>query len=333
MALNLYLGNTTSDLSGGFFNRYLEETVQSSSTITQSLGASATVTSYGFTRPGIPDNSDWSTGSIEINVYVTVVNSGITLAVKANRINSSGVVQESTSTTAAQTLGTAGSYTFTIASKDWATGNSTDRLRIDYIFVNTRKNTQTVTLQTGTSNTLVSVPSKSFTKTLTATNTLISSSLSKIIRQAGFYIERKTGIDGTWEEIAVDDVSPYTDTYNLVSGNAYYYRIRKFENGAFGSYSNEVSIEYISSGSSIRYYKTLTALVNSSSSIGKCTNGIVLEVDSLSNLYLKGNLIIGNEVSLDKYGNLTVKGIVTGGAFSLSDTGILTVNTYTESSI
>lgn len=71
----------------------------------------------------------------------------------------------------------------------------------------------------------------------------------------GYYIERKTGAGGTYAEIAqAVSASPYNDSAGLVSGNTYYYRIRKSTSGNWSSYSNEASVVYVTGST---YYQNV----------------------------------------------------------------------------
>jgi hypothetical protein len=78
--------------------------------------------------------------------------------VEIARINSSGTVQGSTFTSAEQSLGTTGVKTFTFTSANLGTWTTGDRLRVSYIFRNTAKTPQTVTIGTGTTNEEVITP-------------------------------------------------------------------------------------------------------------------------------------------------------------------------------
>lgn len=60
---------------------------------------------------------------------------------------------------------------------------------------------------------------------------------------------------------------------------------------------------------------------------------VVMRMDSLLNLYIRGDLIEGSKVSLSNLGELTVVEIIEGSTFNLSSIGVLTVNTITEGGI
>ena len=57
---------------------------------------------------------------------------------------------------------------------------------------------------------------------------------------------------------------------------------------------------------------------------------LVMRLDSLLNLTVKGEIVEGSVVNVDRYGVLTIVEIIEGNYFSLSPTGILTVNTVEE---
>ena len=62
------------------------------------------------------------------------------------------------------------------------------------------------------------------------------------INETGFKIERKTGSDGTYNEIDSTniDTTSYNDT-GLNSGTTYYYKIRAYNNAGNSSYSSAVN--------------------------------------------------------------------------------------------
>lgn len=163
MSSTYYLGATNSDLSGGReFSKYLEEITETAGTISLQIpsGTSYGDPSYAFTRTDIPLNDSWETGEITVKVNITDGGNGRGfLKVSASRVNSSGVVQETTSETAEQALGSIGVLTFTIPSMNWSAGSLGDRLRINYYF-RSNHNVQdaTCTIQTGTTDTEVITP-------------------------------------------------------------------------------------------------------------------------------------------------------------------------------
>ncbi len=152
------LKTKTSDLSGGAdFNREISADAETAGSITVTVANGATETSYGFTKPYKPSNADWETGSITVEVKVTTANTNMFLKVSASRLNSAGVVQETSSETAEQQLSATGVKTFTIPSMNWAAGNCTDRIRINYIFrsANSHGGAINVVIETGTTDTEV----------------------------------------------------------------------------------------------------------------------------------------------------------------------------------
>ena len=61
------------------------------------------------------------------------------------------------------------------------------------------------------------------------------------LNESGFEIERKTGFDGTYRQIA--EVGPNVTTYSdsgLARGTVYYYRIRAYNSAGYSSFSDEV---------------------------------------------------------------------------------------------
>ena len=152
MAIYILTGQNSELTGGADFNKVLNQSYETATSITVAVAASATETSLGFTKPGTPNNSDWETAGITVEVNVTTANSNIQLDVRATRINSGGTVQESSAFAGEIQLGTTGVKTFNIPSTNWTAGNATDRLRIDYKFRNTDTKSRSVVIQTGTTN-------------------------------------------------------------------------------------------------------------------------------------------------------------------------------------
>ena len=112
MPRTYYLSNTDSDLTGGAdFNEYLLLTTSSAVTINVSVASVSTETSYGFTEIYEPGASGL-TGNYTASISPTTANSNIFLSISFTRINSSGVAQSTSATTAEQSLST-GVKTFT----------------------------------------------------------------------------------------------------------------------------------------------------------------------------------------------------------------------------
>jgi len=67
-----------------------------------------------------------------VTIDVTVANSLVFVSVQIHRINSTGTIQTSSTTTAEQQISSTGKKTFTLSSANLGTFTSTDRLRVDY---------------------------------------------------------------------------------------------------------------------------------------------------------------------------------------------------------
>jgi hypothetical protein len=63
--------------------------------------------------------------------------------------------------------------------------------------------------------------------------------------ESGFTIQRKTGVNGTWGQLAQvgAGVTSYSDT-TVVAGNTYYYRVLAYNTGGDSGNSNEASVAY-----------------------------------------------------------------------------------------
>ena len=108
----------------------------SPNTLTISVSPLSTETSYGYTEPEYPNNSNWESGVITVEVFVTTAAAGMFLDVESSRITATGTVQETTGKAGEQAMSATGLLNFTIPSQHWNAGTDTDRLRINYIFRN-----------------------------------------------------------------------------------------------------------------------------------------------------------------------------------------------------
>lgn len=142
MARKYFLTSATSDLSGGAdFSRVLGNIIASQTTLSISIAANATETSYGFTEPLVPGTNGNVTGNYTVQADVTTANSNITCAVTLRRINSAGTVQTSSSAVSGVSFGTTGVKTFSWTSLSLGAFSSTDRLRVDFAFTNSAAHT------------------------------------------------------------------------------------------------------------------------------------------------------------------------------------------------
>lgn len=153
-----YLHSADASYSNGYyFDKLLKTTTQTSSTVTMTAPDKDTTFYSGFfySESGIPHNADWEDGDIVVKVNVTTAPAkSAGLKIRAQRRNSSGVVQESTAYTAEQDLvsGT-GVYTFTISNATWTAGADTDIFSLDFAYRNIDSHSSnSVTFETGTSD-------------------------------------------------------------------------------------------------------------------------------------------------------------------------------------
>jgi hypothetical protein len=154
MAETYYLTGFASDLSGGAdFSNDLRFRSNGVYSVSVPMAGTSTETSYAWTIPGTPGVASW--GSTQTwYVYVDVTSSvGKTwLECKLERVNASGTVQETkTSTETEQDIDTAGVFTWTFSSISWSAGNATDRIRVTYIFRNSNHGDATATIDAGDS--------------------------------------------------------------------------------------------------------------------------------------------------------------------------------------
>jgi cysteine-rich repeat protein len=68
--------------------------------------------------------------------------------------------------------------------------------------------------------------------------------IDNALNEAGFTIERKTGVAGTYASVGTValDMTTYLNTTNVVGGSTYYFRVKATNAGGSSGYSNEVGI-------------------------------------------------------------------------------------------
>ena len=137
-----YTNGGASDLTGGAdFSKNLTTTTSTPAISQYSFAKSPAIEeSYLWTQTGSPNNADWETGGFTVLVNVTALQTttDLNLNVQVDRVFANGTVRESSATSTEQQLSSTGIKTFTIASKDWTAGTASDRLRLRYIFRNTK---------------------------------------------------------------------------------------------------------------------------------------------------------------------------------------------------
>jgi len=245
MAMRFYGSDSASDLSGGAdFNLALgmSPTTGSAVTTSYSVAKSATETSYYFTPSSYPNNADWQTGPALFVIYNNFASPHLYLSIRIDRINSSGTLQESSTTTSEQSLGTTGYKVFEIDSKNWTAGNASDRLRIAIIVRNSSKTS---------SKTYKFVHAYSY----------LATCLNDIYQ---IRLEKKTGSGGSYGTLTTESFATgtYQDGSTFSDGTDYYYRGFVILNGVeSASAGNEDIVSY--SGAT---YVTMDATCGATSS-------------------------------------------------------------------
>lgn len=125
-----------------------------SATFAVSTPTGTTERGYAVTLSGVPGAAGVAgTYTVELNVTTafTPANNSYNLSVQVHRVNSTGVSQAASTTSATQLSHTTGIKTFTVDGSGLGTFGATDRLRVDYIFANTSTMTTggpTITINT-----------------------------------------------------------------------------------------------------------------------------------------------------------------------------------------
>lgn len=96
----------------------------------------ATEIGYAYTLANVPGASG-NAGTWTVEVNVTTLFATSMIAVQIHRVNSTGVVQASSVTTAEQAGATTGVKTFSVDASGIGVFGATDRVRVDYRFRNT----------------------------------------------------------------------------------------------------------------------------------------------------------------------------------------------------
>jgi PKD repeat protein len=178
-AQTFYLNSTNSDLSGGAdWSKTLRGETTAVSTIAATILRSSTRTQFAWTNSTTPNNNNWETGAFTVKVNVTALGSTsyLWLNVQVDHIYANGTVIESSDASSEQKMTGTGVKTFSIASKDWTAGATTDRLRLGYLMRNSRSNADyAMTISQGDVNSYVDgsvavykTPVASFTKDKTS---------------------------------------------------------------------------------------------------------------------------------------------------------------------
>lgn len=146
MTTRYFLSSTASDLSGGAdFSKKLDTNPGFGTTLSVTIAASATETSYGFTEALVPGRRG-SVGLQEYAVSVKVNTAGnMELKIQLRRISASGTVLTSSSQTAAQSLNSAGVKKFEVYA-DLGRFEKDERIRVDFAFTDLSAAGSTVVL-------------------------------------------------------------------------------------------------------------------------------------------------------------------------------------------
>jgi hypothetical protein len=153
------LSDATSDLSGGadFDNQITS--IDDGNTLAVTIAGQSTESSFGYTNAGTPNNADWENGNWTVEVDVQTANMNITVEPRIDRVSSTGsFLEDSDATVSPQSMGTTGIRTFIFLGATWDAGNASDRIRVEYVFVNSQHGEQSVTMNVDTTNSEVVGP-------------------------------------------------------------------------------------------------------------------------------------------------------------------------------
>lgn len=151
-----WLSLTASDLTGPNPSDWSKASTSSpvgwdgSTTLSCSVTKNSTERNYMFTPAGVPGTSG-ATGDYHLFLRIATGDSNIRVSFQLHRVNSSGTVQSSSSTTAEQTPTSSAMMQFSLTGVNLGTWNAGDRLRVDIIVRNTATSgsAKTITLDLG----------------------------------------------------------------------------------------------------------------------------------------------------------------------------------------
>lgn len=159
MAKTYYLSGTSSDLSGGSaFSRKLLTATGTAGTITITHSGSTARDSYAWTEPGEPGAGGSSIGNFTVRANVTTASGNIYVSAALSRVNSSGVVQATTSYSAEQLAQPTGIKSFTFTDPALGTWVVGDRLRVTYRTRDYTGKSSSFVIGTGTASEAVDAP-------------------------------------------------------------------------------------------------------------------------------------------------------------------------------
>ena len=137
MSMTFIHRNTDSDLTGGSVNYSLLKDTATGAEVTVGLGQGASVTYSAFTASGVPGIGG-KTGNYTVNLRIISGNVNAYGKVQLHRVNSSGVVQDSSDESGEQKLNSDRSWSYT--NLDLGTWTAGDRLRVDFLYRNNAGN-------------------------------------------------------------------------------------------------------------------------------------------------------------------------------------------------
>lgn len=124
------LADTPSPYSDSYWDMTLAEETGTTFVVLTGTG-NDTETFYWFTKENVPYNDDWEDGAVLAIFDVLQPNSEVHVRFRVTRVNSSGVVQESTTWSDWQEGVSYGELSLLIEGVTWTSGSRSDRMRFD----------------------------------------------------------------------------------------------------------------------------------------------------------------------------------------------------------
>lgn len=139
MAWTYFVNPTDSDLSGGtLFNKDLQANGTSGFQYLEfSVGSYATKYGHAYSKDDFPYSAQWDTGDFQFSARCySRTGSDVYLSVAVARVNSGGVVQETSAYSSEWKIVTGETHDFTLEDVSWGSGSRSDRLCAIYKFRN-----------------------------------------------------------------------------------------------------------------------------------------------------------------------------------------------------
>ncbi len=134
------------------FNKVMSSGTESANSVSVTAPQGSNHHGQFVTPSGVPNNDDWETGVVTVEINVTTADMNMEMQLQVRRVQSGCIIEETKGFTANQTLGSTGIFTYTTASHNWAPGAVGDRIVIRLRFTTGAHGGATIVFETGTTD-------------------------------------------------------------------------------------------------------------------------------------------------------------------------------------